>query len=63
MSAVFFAHDYRFQTTEDQKKYINVFYCQGGFNYEKMKAPSRLAMKILKDRCSVITTRKDSLHL
>ena len=33
--------------TEEQKKYIKVFYCQGGFNYEKMKAPSRLAMKML----------------
>jgi hypothetical protein len=32
--------------TEEQKKYIKVFYCQGGFNYEKMKAPSRLAMKM-----------------
>ena len=32
--------------TDNQKKYIKVFYCQGGFNYEKMKAPSRVAMKM-----------------
>lgn len=25
---------------------VNVFYCPGGFNYEKMSAPSRLMMKI-----------------
>ncbi len=31
---------------EEQKKYIKVFYCPGGFNYEKMKAPSRIAMKM-----------------
>lgn len=23
--------------TEDQKKYIKMFYCQGGFNYENLK--------------------------
>ncbi|MCR5177423.1 MAG: flavodoxin domain-containing protein [Lachnospiraceae bacterium] len=32
--------------TEEQKQYMSVFYCQGGFNYEKMKAPSRIAMKM-----------------
>lgn len=32
--------------SEEQQKYIKVFYCQGGLNYEKMKAPSRLAMKM-----------------
>ena len=31
---------------DDQKKYIKTFYCQGGFNYEKMNAPSRMAMKM-----------------
>lgn len=25
---------------------VNVFYCPGGFNYEKMSAPSKLAMKM-----------------
>ena len=29
-----------------QKEYIKTFYCQGGFNYEKMNAPSRMAMKM-----------------
>lgn len=32
--------------TANQKKYIKVFYCQGGLNYEKMKAPSKIAMKM-----------------
>ena len=32
--------------TEDQSKYIKVYYCQGGFNYEKMNMPSRIAMKM-----------------
>ncbi len=32
--------------TEEQKQYIKMFYCQGGFNYEKMKTPSRIAMKM-----------------
>ena len=31
--------------TEEQKSYIKAFYCQGGFNYEKMPLPSKLAMK------------------
>ena len=31
--------------TEEQSKYIKAFYCQGGFNYEKMNLPSKLAMK------------------
>ncbi len=31
--------------TEEQSTYIKAFYCQGGFNYEKMNLPSRLAMK------------------
>ncbi len=32
--------------TDEQRQYIRAFYCQGGFNYEKMNAPSRLAMKM-----------------
>ena len=32
--------------TDEQRKYIKAFYCQGGFNYEKMNGPSRLAMKM-----------------
>ncbi len=42
--------------TEEQKKYIKVFYCQGGFNYEKMKAPSRIAMKMF---VSALRNKKD----
>ena len=43
--------------TEEQKKYIKVFYCQGGFNYEKMRAPSRLAMKMF---VSTLRNKKDA---
>ncbi len=32
--------------TDEQREYIKAFYCPGGFNYEKMNAPSRLAMKM-----------------
>ncbi|MCR4788670.1 MAG: flavodoxin domain-containing protein [Lachnospiraceae bacterium] len=42
--------------TEEQKKYIGVFYCQGGFNYEKMKTPSRVAMKMF---VSTLRNKKD----
>ena len=31
--------------TDEQRTYIKAFYCQGGFNYEKMNLPSKLAMK------------------
>ena len=32
--------------SEDQKEYIKVFYCQGGLDYDKMKLPSKLALKM-----------------
>lgn len=32
---------------DEQKKIAKVFYCQGGINYDKMKLPSKLAMKML----------------
>ena len=32
--------------TDEQKEYIRAFYCQGGFNYDKMNATSKLAMKV-----------------
>ncbi len=32
--------------TESEWKKINVFYCPGGFCYEKMSAPSKLMMKM-----------------
>ena len=31
---------------DEHKKYIKAFYCQGGFNYDKMNAPSKMAMKL-----------------
>lgn len=31
---------------ESERKRVHTFYCPGGFNYEKMSAPSRLMMKI-----------------
>ncbi|MBR4733924.1 MAG: hypothetical protein IK081_14275 [Lachnospiraceae bacterium] len=31
--------------TEDQKKNVKAFYCQGGLNYDKMKLSHRLMMK------------------
>ena len=43
--------------TDEQKKYIRMFYCQGGFNYEKMKAPSRIAMKMF---VSALKNKKDA---
>ena len=44
-------------TTEEQKKFIKVFYCQGGLNYSKMKLPSRLAMKAF---TSMLKKKKDA---
>lgn len=32
--------------SEAQLKRVSLFYCPGGFNYEKMSAPSRLMMKL-----------------
>ena len=43
--------------TEEQKRYIKIFYCQGGFNYDNMKAPSRLAMKMF---VSALRNKKDA---
>lgn len=36
--------------TEEQRKYIRLFYCQGGLNYDKMKMPYRLMMKMVRFR-------------
>lgn len=44
-------------TTEEQKKFIKVFYCPGGLNYSKMKLPSRLAMKAF---ASMLKKKKDA---
>lgn len=43
--------------TEEQSKYIKAFYCPGGFNYERMSAASRFAMKIF---IASIKKKKDS---
>lgn len=42
---------------DEQRKYIKAFYCQGGFNYEKMSGPSRLAMKMF---VSTLKKKKDA---
>lgn len=42
--------------TDEQRGYIRAFYCQGGFNYERMNAPSRLAMKMF---VSALKKKKD----
>ena len=42
--------------TNEQKKYIKAFYCQGGFDYEKMNTASRLAMKMF---VSALKKKKD----
>lgn len=31
--------------SEEQQKHAKIFFCQAGINYDKMKLPSRLAMK------------------
>lgn len=31
--------------TDEQRKYAKAFYCQGGIAYDRMKLPSKLAMK------------------
>lgn len=38
-----------FQESELEK--VNVFYCPGGLNYEKMSAPSKLMMKMFVKAC------------
>lgn len=32
--------------SEPEQKKVKIFYCPGGFNYEKMSAPSKLMMKM-----------------
>ena len=43
--------------TDEQRLYIKAFYCQGGFDYEKMNVPSRLAMKMF---VSMLKKKKDA---
>ena len=41
---------------DEQREYITAFYCQGGIYYDKMKGPSKLAMKMF---ASALKKRKD----
>ncbi len=41
---------------ESERKKVKVFYCPGGFNYEKMSAPSKLVMKIF---IKILKSKKD----
>lgn len=43
--------------TDEQREYIMAFYCQGGLDYSKMKAPSKFAMKAL---VTSISKKKDA---
>ena len=43
--------------TEEERAYAKAFYCQGGISYEKMKLPSRLAMKAF---ASMVRKKKDA---
>ena len=43
--------------TDEQREYIKVFYCQGGMNYEKMSAPTRISMKMF---VSALRNKKDA---
>lgn len=43
--------------TDEQRTYMKAFYCQGGVDYTKMKAPSKLAMKAL---AMAISKKKDA---
>lgn len=49
--------------TEEQRKYIRAFYCQGGINYDRMKLPARMAMKMfaksLKNRKNATDREKE----
>ncbi len=42
--------------TESELKKVSVFYCPGGFNYEKMSASSRLMMKMF---LRMLSAKKD----
>lgn len=43
--------------TAEQHSYIGAFYCQGGIDYDRMKMPSRLAMKAF---ASTLSKKKDA---
>ena len=41
---------------DDKKQFMKAFYCQSGFDYDKMKGPSKLAMKMF---TSALKKQKD----
>lgn len=43
--------------TDEERKYAKAFYCQGGIAYDKMKLPSKLAMKAF---AAVVRNKKDA---
>ncbi|MBO5278464.1 MAG: flavodoxin [Lachnospiraceae bacterium] len=43
--------------TDEERKYAKAFYCQGGISYEKMKLPSKLAMKAF---AAMVRKKKDA---
>ncbi len=42
---------------EEYRDYIRAFYCQGGFNYDKMNMPSKIAMKMF---AGMLKNKKDA---
>ena len=42
--------------TDEQRRYIKAFYCQGGIDYDKLKGPSKLGMKMF---AAALKKRKD----
>lgn len=43
--------------TDEDRKIVKVFYCPGGFNYEKMNGASKLMMKMF---TKTLTSKKDA---
>lgn len=46
--------------TEEELKKVSVFYCPGGFNYEKMSASSKLMMKMF---IKILNAKKDKTEV
>ena len=42
--------------SEDEQKKVKIFYCPGGFNYDKMSKPSKMMMKMF---IKALKARKD----
>ena len=43
--------------TDEERKYAKAFYCQGGIAYDRMKLPSKLAMKAF---AAMVRNKKDA---